>query len=481
MQESIDSALRSEVPEDLISRVKTAVIEELTSLDSAAEIENTGYFNHTFIPDLVLNWRDGGRKEKRDIFLRFSLRATVTGGDVAALSGGSPVVLALRENTDSQDLQSIERGIGRTSNLLVTDVPALASISNYSANAGQAEARTSQLSMGQSSPLLALVRSNFVKGARGFLTTETTETLRLRTAVEGPEGELQGLRDFSDTVQRIFAAPVAIRLERAAQLMEIGLTGNFEPLEELESDDIDEDPYSLVKGQLSQGELRVLLPYLLSNPRVTGDPRFWLHVGSMLNLEDLENISLEIQGMDLTRLVGPNASRWMATRAAYAFNVTPDVAAVHQRWEFRAHLLNLILGDLRVMVSTDRRRIKGRDDNVPARWGDLSGSLEAFHLTAVTLDGLNRNVRVAGENDTDIYRDVQTITSSIQDEFHVPEVEVATSDVEGAPRIVADFRSMMATANAPAPIASLVSVVTKILGYRNAQRLDGLDGSPELT
>lgn len=284
---------------------------------------------------------------------------------------------------------------------------------------------------------------------------------------ETPEEEILGLRSFSETVQYIFNEPAAARLERAAQLMEIGLTGNLSLINEVETDE--EALESLVRGRLSQGELKVLLPYLLSHPGITGNPRFWIHVGSMISLEALEEIALDIQGIDLTRLVAPNADKWLATRSALSYNITGAEmsSALNPRWEFRSRLLNLILGEFRVMVSVDRRRIKGRDDSPPARWDELSRNLAEFRLAAVTLDGLNRRVKVTGERDADVYRDVRTITESIQDEFHVPEVEVAVSELEGVPRVVADFRSMMATANNPTSLASLVSVATKILGYQH--------------
>ena len=186
----------------------------------------------------------------------------------------------------------------------------------------------------------------------------------------------------------------------------------------------------------------------------------------MLSLDALEHLSTDLQGLDLARLVEPNKRDWFALRSALAYNVEPpnDDGDPSPRWEFRARVLNLILGEYRVMVTADRRRIKTREGNPPARWEDISDGLSSFHLTGVTLEGLNRRLQVNGENDRDVYRDVRIITENIRDEFHVPRVEVAASSTEGAPRISVDFETWSATADNPISVDIATDIATKILG-----------------
>lgn len=56
MRSAIHEALGAHNGDDLIRGVKSVLIHELSALDPAVKIENTGYFNHTFVPDLVMKW-----------------------------------------------------------------------------------------------------------------------------------------------------------------------------------------------------------------------------------------------------------------------------------------------------------------------------------------------------------------------------------------------------------------------------------------
>lgn len=470
MRSAIQEALSAHNSEDLISGVKNVLIQEISALDPVVQIENTGYFNHTYIPDLVLSWGEGSRKQMRDVFLRFSLRAAMLGRDVQALAQGSPVLLALREAGESGEISTMRQEIEEAGEVLVTDVPALDEFKDAGNSRSAGLRAVSETESSASSPLLDLVRTSVMRGGRGLLTTATAQELRERTRTDSRETEVDELREFSQSVRNLFTGEIATRLERAAQLMQIGLTGDMSGIEQDPLMGLAED--EIIRGRLSESELRVMLPYLLRREDITNDPRYWRHLGSMLSLDLLERISADLQGVDLTRLVEANKDAWLGLRAALAYNVEPsssqDELTSMRRWEIRARMLNLILGDFRVMVTSDRRRIRTREGNLPARWTEIERHLRPFHLTSVTLEGLNRRVQVTSERETDVYRDVQSITSNIQDDFHVPRVEIAASDAEGAPRISADFSTWAATSDNSVSVEKLIKVVTQVLGYRFA-------------
>ncbi|MEV0120664.1 hypothetical protein AB0I16_03765 [Streptomyces sp. NPDC050703] len=469
MRSAIHEALGAHNGDDLIRGVKSVLMYEISALDPAVKIENTGYFNHTFVPDLVMTWGEGSRKQERDVFLRFSLRAANVGRDVQALAQGSPVLLALKGSDVAEEIATVRQEIEEAGEVLVTDVPALDEIRSTGAEPTPGEMDdVSDLHHRRGSPLLNLVRTSVMRGGRGLLTTETAHELRGRVRGRTRETEISELQEFSGAVRSLFRGEAATRLERAAQIMQMGLTGDVSLIEQAQMVDPSED--ELIRGRLSESELRVMLPYLLRRDDVTSNPRYWRHLGSMVTLELLESISSDLQGIDLTRLVEPNKDSWLALRAALSYNVEPDrdEAADNsaRRWEIRARMLNLIMGQYRVMVTADRRRIRTREDNPPARWADIEECLQGFHLTGVTLDGLVRRVQVTGERQADVYRDVQSITSNIQDDFHVPRVEIAASDHEGAPRVSADFSTWAATSDNGVSVDKLTEIATKVLGYR---------------
>ncbi|WP_159072346.1 hypothetical protein [Streptomyces sp. CMB-StM0423] len=469
MRSAIQEALGAHNGDELIRGVKNVLTYEISALDPAVKIENTGYFNHTFVPDLVMTWGEGSRKQQRDIFLRFSLRAATVGRDVQALAQGSPVLLALKGSDSDGEIATVQQEISEAGEVLVTDVPALDEIrsSGTVSTPEELDDVTEPYPRG-GSPLLNLVRTSVMRGGRGLLTTETAHELRGQARRRTRETEISELRQFGETVRNLFRGETATRLERAAQLMQMGLTGDVSLIEQAQIVDPSEE--ELIRGRLSESELRVMLPYLLRRDDVTSNPRYWRHLGSMVTLELLESISSDLHGIDLTRLVEPNKDSWLALRAALSYNVEPDQEGVGtgyvERWEIRARMLNLIMGQYRVMVTADRRRIRTREDNPPARWADIEERLQPFHLTGVTLDGLVRRVQVTGENQADVYRDVQSITASIRDDFHVPKVEIAASDHEGAPRISADFSTWAATADNGVSVGKLTEIATKVLGYR---------------
>lgn len=68
LSEAVLSAESEIDPFVYMRKMKSAVIESLAELDSTAEIEDTHYFNHSAVPDLLLRWRDG--RGERPIYLR---------------------------------------------------------------------------------------------------------------------------------------------------------------------------------------------------------------------------------------------------------------------------------------------------------------------------------------------------------------------------------------------------------------------------
>ena len=91
--EVLNAAKDTKDAEAYVSRVKHAVVDELSSLDSSAVVDDTGYFNHSAIPDLVLPWPK--EKATRAIFLRHSYQSVIDADDMAFLAHERPVFMSL--------------------------------------------------------------------------------------------------------------------------------------------------------------------------------------------------------------------------------------------------------------------------------------------------------------------------------------------------------------------------------------------------
>ncbi|HEX3784256.1 MAG TPA: hypothetical protein VHX38_31750 [Pseudonocardiaceae bacterium] len=482
---AVEFALTHEREADVIAGVKAAVIDELKSLDPLAQVDSTDYFNHSFVPDLVVKWHDRGKLTERNVYLRFTLRAASLGGDVSALAETGPIVLTLKANEDSSTREYVQQEVSGTARVLVTDISAL-------------DEATAVEPSSTGSPLLSLARSNLVRGARGLLETATVDEL-VAASSPSDDGVLQAtnLDRFSNLVRSYFVSDAATRLRRASDLIQLGVRPDVEELFQ------EDESLNLIYGSLSDVELRVLLPYLLSRPEITRSRQYWRYVGSLMDLKGLEELSAELEGLDLTPLVAASMSTWFASRASLvmqADDVTDPLAADHQvegrwsvegaaavsrvqasaseatteeepspGWRIQSGMLSLNLEGWRLFIASTGTKLRGRSDSLSARWADLRPALEGFELVRVTLLGVVRRVEVAAERDADVRADVATISDSLDDSFFVPSAAVWESGEEGRVAVDVDFTKMLAfsASRERVTVGGLARIAIRLLGYRN--------------
>jgi hypothetical protein len=477
--ERIRSAMQSSNPRDIVTGVKEAVTQEVGSLSPDAKIVTTEYFNHSYMPDLVLEWNEAGKRDQRPIFLRNTLRPAVVENELQALAKREPIMLSLTAPAEPGPRFDVLRERARQANrVLVTDLVSLADVAAPSGEQGHIGGPR-----GVGAPLLRLVQANLLKGGRGLLTSEDAERLTRSVARADEDGGLseEFLSSFQESADELFAPDAALRLRRAAELLRFGLSR--EVVETL----------SLSEGQLSDVELRVLLPYLLSDETASVKPRLWTYVGSMMSLERLEDMWDALSEVDVSALVVPNVETWTARRAQLVINNSfeahdddvevienedaevrtageevvevPDAEPDLPSWYVRNRVLSAEAGRWRLFVTTDARRLKGRDDSAAARWDDISSLLTGFALDAVDLRGVSRRIFVGAEQSGDVSADVALIADNINDSFQVTEIHVRRiGDDETAARMKVDFTEMTVTAGR-APIVSLVGAAG-LLGHR---------------
>lgn len=403
-------------PDDIVEGVKNAVSSEILHLDPTLTVRQTSYFNHTYIPDLVVGWNEQGQRHERRIFLRGSLGAVLDSSDILGLSDQEPVLLGLTEESE-EVLTALRERLPRTTRSLATEVASVARIT---------EERDPSRSDSQ---LSNLVRTNLIRGGRGLLSSREAE--RIGTVESGdPRVALDA---FQETVEDLFVGATAERLNRTASLLSTFFDAELsaEVLEQIR-----EDP-------LSDGELGIVLPYLLARASSVVADGLWEAFGSTLTLERIENLAGVLEGYDLTPLVTPNAHRLLGKRALLAANpdelAADDFSARPAQWRMRSQLLSADIASWALFVSSDGRRLRGRDGGAEARWDEISGELRQFALHAVKLHGLSRKLEVAGENPGEVRSDVESIRDLIDDDFHVPEVIVSDAHDEDVPQAVVEF------------------------------------------
>jgi len=456
---SVAAALSAARPEDVIAGVKTAVADELGRLDPAVKIKFTDYFNHSFIPDMLIEWSDLGRRRERRVYLRSSIGATVANEDVESLAPLDPVMVGLTVGDQPDYLETARSQVQQAPQSLLTDVTAVAGIARQVQDDGA----------GNRAPLLELVRSSLLKGGRGLLTSVEAERLSTGNSEETPTAT--SLDAFDETADALFSGETATRLHRAADL----LRGGFDQ-PPAATDEDGEEASTRVTGVLSDVELRVLLPYLLSRHDVTHDRAYWSAWGDLVSLDRLEASWDVLEGLDLSPLIKANAERWLAARSQTVLNssvIDDDSAQPDTRWVMRGKVIGAEVGAWRILLASDARKLRGRDGGSPGRWDELEPHLRRFALTGVQLSGLSRSVHVHAERASDVFNDVRSIRANIQDDFHVPSATVRRLiDDSDDVAVEVDFMAMTASGR-NATIASLVTAAG-LLGYRQPISVDAV-------
>ncbi len=410
---------------DVIAGVKKAVADELTRLDSTLKITKTEYFNHSYIPDMVATWRENGKPQERRVFIRGSLSTVVASEDVEALSDQNPLLISLGDES-GRVMKELRAQLPKTTRTLATEVSATARINTLEAPSEQ----EAQLS--------GLVRANIVRGGRGLLTDADADRI---VAVEDDE-PLEALRAFQRTVQKLFTGATAERLTRTA-----GLLGSF--FENKPSEGVLKD---LHEQPLSDGELRVVLPYVLRRADDVQSPLVWLALGSMLTLERIESLAPLLSGLDLTPLIRPAVRDLIAGRSALF--LSSEELTEEQKddqlpiWKVQNGKLTANVHRWSLWMGSDGRKIHGRDGGADARWDELSAPLRSFDLTAIELHGLSRQLGVANVNAGAVREDVELFRRTIDDDFHVASVTVREEGDADSPEVKVEFAPSTATGKA---------------------------------
>jgi hypothetical protein len=447
---SIRGILNLSSPDAIVSGVKGVVSDEIKKLNPEASVTYTDYFNHTYIPDLVMEWSTPNGKEVRPVYLRSSLRPARAADDVRGLAARAPVVLSLAPGVDPQPFERVRREVQSAPRVMVTDIATVANLANDNTPVAAHVADMDRL---PSAPLMSLAKANLLRGGRGVIAQP--ELTRLTTAADlDPAEQLtdERLAEFRAVAREYFSDDASVRLRRASDVLRFGLVPG-------------QDVEPRFEGRLSDSELRVLIPYLLARDEVTRSSEFWGYIGSMMELEDLEELWSTLPGVDITPLVIASLERWRGKRAQLGINSDhdPDEPTDEPYWQLRSKMLSADVGPWRIFIASDGRRLKGRPSGETPSWSELQEPARDFALESVDLKGYSRRVLVSAEASTNVYEDVATIHSSIDDDFKVATLTVLA---DGDEPVDVDFEGMTATGRRPQTVGMLSRVCFSLLGHR---------------
>jgi hypothetical protein len=230
-------------------------------------------------------------------------------------------------------------------------------------------------------------------------------------------------------------------------------------------------------GRLTTVELRAILPWLMRQRNLTTDRSFWSRLGDLFDLGMLEEVAGDLSGVDLSRLVRANASKWTARRSYLGLALDNDEAPSSSdgTWRFQGGVLGVDFGGQRIMVATSGRTLPGRDSVGSPLWEDLALAVEPFRVVAATLRGVTRSIPVTAEESDDVKSDIAGVVSSMEDSFRVGELTVRVADQpSGEPAdIEVSFSRGIATATPSATVRDLVRTAGELVAFREPLAEEG--------
>uniref|UniRef100_A0AAU2JXS8 Uncharacterized protein n=1 Tax=Streptomyces sp. NBC_00049 TaxID=2903617 RepID=A0AAU2JXS8_9ACTN len=178
----IDSALDHPDPRQAVERVKDVVQRHLLEVHPQARIVRTDFFNHTYVPDLLMTWGSGARQSERRVYLRATVDPRLLASDVQLFEREHhPLVVPLGQVMPGPARDQLEI-LAEQHHTLVLDPSGLGALPAHSVTRSVA----------------ALASDAIVEGGRGVMGGQQVEHF-LQTIGTGVEGAREGRADTTRT------------------------------------------------------------------------------------------------------------------------------------------------------------------------------------------------------------------------------------------------------------------------------------------
>lgn len=303
---------------EVSAQVKNLVCAELASVDPTAEIKRTEYFNHTYVPDIVVEWSGAA---PREVFMRFLNDSRRFEEDLRRIGSDGPVLFdlsaALRETTEAVADEDLDAALESAPNVLLTDTDATEPVR---------PARTQNL-------VERLVAANVLRAGRGHL-DQHTALMAIESSRAGFDaavaGEPQAVRAAIDAARMVYGLELERRVERSLQL--VWWAGGADPAQ---------FPVTLPDDlSLNSDDTREFLRSVLLDAQPVEDNAFWARLADRLDFDTLVGVGEVEDGANLHYLMKHLVSRLRLSHAALdrvERKLQPDPLS----WSLSNHFLRL--------------------------------------------------------------------------------------------------------------------------------------------
>ncbi|MDJ0105957.1 hypothetical protein QM646_06035 [Rhodococcus erythropolis] len=266
----LNAALAVEDWQESISRVKSVVSNSFRTADKSVEVVRTEHFNHSNIPDLVLEWPDRGSSRRRYVYLRPTQDPDQIAEDVSNHAADRPIFIHLSElrqveaPTPLAPSMELLSTAARSSQSLVTEISAV-----------------TRLSSSTSSPAARLLPSSVLRGGRGLIEEDQAASAALNVGV-GFDGAMEADREATAqalaTIDAVLAPAEATELTSFLEAVWIASGGGATDFP---------GPNRDLGSKLPASRLKLFLD-LIDSESVD----FWSKVGESVDLDSFVDLNL---------------------------------------------------------------------------------------------------------------------------------------------------------------------------------------------
>jgi len=366
-QDILDAA---DVPDygESLRRIKSIAARTLTEADRSARLLATEHFNHSYLPDFIMQWKN---RPDRLVFLRASSYAEEIEEDVVRLADRRPLFLQLSQFRPYDDrpvrsaIDSLDRSAGESKSL-VTSIPAIGYLDD--------------------SPRTGQMLSSFVmRGGRGVV--EDDEAVSISERVEsGFDGAMNSDR-----------ASTADAIEAVEGVLDPNATAEFTHLFEAAWISGGARAVDFPGGVTSIGEdlssdlLRKLLDIVSESMT-----DFWEQIGNAVTLESFRQLHLVGDQPQLQRIMKNAIRRLRANRSSVRKTQRADQREDPFIWQVDEGFPSLRGGGYQAWIGTSSPPVPSKDGGQ-----DLYSIDEAVTLSQLSSRAENANLTISDINVSD--------------------------------------------------------------------------------
>lgn len=405
--ESIAYALSNNDATDLPEALKAAVTRELQAIDPATKISHTDYFNHTFVPDLIIKW-SGTKQGERQIFIRRYGNSPQLVEDIELLGDSGPMFFGLETKEIFRRVANVDipRALAQHQDTLVTEGSALQNFKRVTAMES----------------LLDTVGSAIVRGGRGTIYEEEALTFRTATSnalgVDGsPVPDVQqvslALELIEDNLQPSFASSIR-RYVRLVWLAHGGAPEEF--------------PSDFEDGAIDQEEIVSLLRYLFHQDPIE-DNTFWRRVGQHVDLTTFEALKEQEPHPNLHTLIQANSDRLVARMAAVKRWINESLREPLS-WRIGDGFLQLVTPNLELRFAESGERFTRTGISPGPRLQDFVKRAGQRRILSLETESASLKVDVQAKGDEGVDEAFESLSVALGASSRVQSAKVVTAGSE---------------------------------------------------